>query len=140
MPAQWPIFINNVSAKLASLSASSIEEFAVFLAGEYFNSVKTSQTMFGNMHQSGQKPILEEGFKKAFKKIYEEEEIEFESKFSNSKYADMFEKSSGPDTSFDTYCELEKWTEKNKDNLEKFIFYPFFPSTCPTEEKPPVTG
>ena len=140
MPAQWPIFINKVSAKLSSLSAESIDEFAVFLAGEYFNSVKTSQTMFGNMHQSGQKPILEDGFKKAFKKIYEEEDVEFESKFSNSKYADMFEKSQGPDTNFDTYCELEKWTEKNKDNLEKFLFYPFFPSTCPTEEKPQVTG
>jgi len=140
MPAQWPIFINKVSSKLASLSASSIDEFAVFLAGEYFNSVKTSQTMFGNMHQSGQKPVLEDGFKKAFKKIYEEEEVEFESKFSNSKYADMFEKTPQPDTNFDTYCELEKWTEKNKDNLEKFIFYPFFPSTCPTDEKPPVSG
>ena len=140
MPAQWPIFINKVSAKLSSLSASSIDEFAVFLAGEYFNSVKTSQTMFGNTHQSGQKPILEEGFKKAFKKIYDEEEVDFESKFSNSKYADMFEKAPGPDTNFDTYCELEKWTEKNKDNLEKFIFYPFFPSTCPIEEKPPVIG
>lgn len=140
MPAQWPIFINNVSTKLSSLSASSIDEFAVFLANEYFNSVKTSQTMFGNIHQSGQKPVLEEGFKKAFKKIYEEEDVNFESKFSNSKYADMFEKAPGPDTNFDTYCELEKWTEKNKDNLEKFIFYPFFPSTCPTEEKPPVTG
>jgi hypothetical protein len=140
MPAQWPIFINNVSAKLSSLSSSSIDEFATFLAGEYFNSVKTSQTMYGNMHQSGQKPVLEEGFKKAFKKIYEEEDIEFDSKFTNLKYADMFEKAPGPDTNFDAYCELEKWTEKNKDKLEKFTFYPFFPSTCPTEEKPVVTG
>ena len=121
MPAQWPIFINKVSAKLSSQSSSSIDEFAVFVAGEYFNSVKTSQTMFGNMHQPGQKSVLEEGFKKAFKKIYEEEEVDFESKFSNSKYADMFEKSPGPDTSFDPYCELEKWTEKNKDNLEALI-------------------
>jgi hypothetical protein len=142
MPAQWPTFINNVSSKLASKSAGSIDEFAVFLANEYFNSVKTSQTMFGNMHQSGQKPVLEDGFKKAFKKIYEEEEVEFESKFSNSKYADMFEKAPQPDTNFDTYCELEKWTEKNKDNLEKFIFYPFFPSTCPdpNAEKSPLIG
>jgi hypothetical protein len=142
MPAQWPNFINKVSAKLSSLSAESIDEFAVFLAGEYFNSVKTSQTMFGNIHQSGQKPVLEEGFKKAFKKIYEEEDVEFDSKFTNSKYADMFEKAPGPDTTFDTYCELEKWTEKNKDNLEKFVFYPLFPSTCPNpaDVKPPVTG
>lgn len=140
MPAQWPIFINKVSAKLSSLSSSSIDEFAVFLANEYFNSVKTSQTMFGNIHQSGQKTILEEGFKKAFKKIYDEEDVEFESKFTNSKYADMFEKAPGPDTNFDTYCELEKWTEKNKDNLEKFIFYPFFTSTCPTEIPIQPTG
>lgn len=140
MPAQWPIFINKVSAKLSSLSSSSIDEFAVFLANEYFNSVKTSQTMFGNIHQPGQKTILEEGFKKAFKKIYDEEDVEFESKFTNSKYADMFEKAPGPDTNFDTYCELEKWTEKNKDNLEKFIFYPFFTSTCPTEIPVQPTG
>lgn len=142
MPAQWPIFINKVSAKLASLSSSSIDEFAVFLAGEYFNSVKTSQTMYGNLHQSGQKPVLEEGFKKAFKKIYEEETVEFNSKSTNSKYADMFEKAPGPDINFDAYCDLEKWTEKNKDKLEKFVFYPFFPSTCPNpaDEKQVLTG
>jgi len=140
MPAQWPNFINKVSAKLSSLSSSSIDEFAVFLAGEYFNSVKTSQTMYGNIHQSGQKPILEEGFKKAFKKIYEEETVEFESKFTNSKYADMFEKAPEPDTNFDAYCDLEKWTDKNKDKLERFMFYPFFNSTCPIDEKPQVTG
>jgi hypothetical protein len=140
MPAQWPIFINKVSAKLSSQSSSSIDEFAVFVANEYFNSVKTSQTMFGNMHQPGQKTILEEGFKKAFKKIYEEEEVLFDSKATDPRYADMFEKSPGPDVNFDPYCELEKWTEKNKDNLEKFIFYPFFPSTCPTEETPKVAA
>lgn len=140
MPAQWPIFINKVSTKLSSLNTSSLDEFAVFLANEYFNSVKTSQTIFGNIHQPGQKKVLEEGFKKAFKKIYEEEEVEFESKFLNSKYADMFEKAPSPNVNFDTYCELEKWTEKNKDNLEKFIFYPFFTSTCPITEIQESTG
>jgi hypothetical protein len=140
MPAQWPIFVNKVSAKLSSLSSSSIDEFAVFLANEYFNAVKTSQTMYGNIHQPGQKPILEEGFKKAFKKIYEEEDVQFESKFTNPKYADMFEKAAGPNLNFDAYCELEKWTNENKDKLEKFTFYPFFPSTCPTEEAPQTSG
>lgn len=140
MPAQWPIFINKVSTKLSSLSASSIDEFAVFLANEYFNSVKTSQTIFGNIHQPGKKSVLEEGFKKAFNKIYNEESIEFESKFSDSKYADLFEKAPAPNINFDTYCELEKWTEKNKDNLEKFIFYPFFQSTCPIEEPSILNG
>ena len=131
MPAQWPLFINNVSTKLSSKDASSIDEFAVFLANEYFNCVKTSQTIYGNIHQSGQKPILESGFKSAFKKIYEEENVMFDDKFNMSTYADLFEKSPGPDTTFDPYCELEKWTNENKDNLEKFLFYPFFPSTCP---------
>lgn len=142
MPAQWPAFINNVSGKLSSLSAESIDEFAVFLAGEYFNSVKTSQTMYGNMHQSGQRSVLDDGFKKAFKKIYEEETVDFDSKSTNSKYADMFEKSPGPKLDFDAYCDLEKWTEKNKDKLSKFVFYPFFTSTCPVpgEEKPEATG
>lgn len=144
MPAQWPIFINNVSTKLSSQSSSSIDEFAVFLAGEYFNCVKTSQTIYGNIHQSGQKPVLEDGFKKAFKKIYEEDTIEFDSKSKNSKYADMFEKTPGPDVNFDVYCDLEKWTEKNKEKekLQKFIFYPFFPSTCPSpaDEKPILIG
>jgi hypothetical protein len=131
MPAQWPLFINNVSTKLSSKNASSIDEFAVFLANEYFNCVKTSQTIYGNIHQSGQKPILESGFKSAFKKIYEEETVMFDDKFNMSTYADLFEKSPGPDTTFDPYCELEKWANENKDNLEKFLFYPFFPSTCP---------
>ncbi len=140
MPAQWPIFINKVSSKLSSLSSASTDEFAIFLANEYFNAIKTSQTIYGNIHQPGQKSILEEGFKKAFKQIYSEEDVQFESKFTNQKYVNMFEKAPLPDTNFDAYCELEKWTEKNKDKLKKFTFYPFFPSTCPTEEKPVVTG
>lgn len=131
MPAQWPTFINNVSKKLSSGDASSVDEFAIFLANEYFNCVKTAQTIYGNTHQSGQKSILENGFKDAFKKIYEEETVMFDSKSSMSTYADLFEKPPGPDTSFDLYCELEKWTDENKDNLEKFLFYPFFTSTCP---------
>ena len=140
MPAQWPTFISNVSNKLSGKDVSSRDEFAKFLANEYFNSVKTSQTIYGNIHQSGQKIILEEGFKLAFKKIYEEESIKFEDKFSNSKYSDLFEKTPEPNYNYDVLCEIEDWTKSNKNNLNKFKFYPLFASTCPIKKETLVSG
>jgi hypothetical protein len=134
MPAQWPVFINRISSKLSSMNSSSIDEFAVFVANEYFNSVSTSQTMYGNTHQPGEKQILENGFKQAFKKIYEEEEIEFDSKSTNPAFADLTENPTAPDITYDALCEVEKWADQNKEQLEKFIFYPFFSSTCPIED------
>ena len=47
MPAQWPLFINNVSSKLASRSSKGADDFGAFMADEYFNAVKTAQTPFG---------------------------------------------------------------------------------------------
>ena len=41
MPAQWPIFINNVSKKLASRTSKGPDDFGMFVANEYFNAVKT---------------------------------------------------------------------------------------------------
>lgn len=135
MPAQWPTFVNNVSNKLSSRSADSRDEFAVFLANEYFNAVKSSQTPFGNKHVSGQKTILEEGFKKAFEKIYTEETIKFENKFSMSAFADFFEPLPNNDFDFDPLCEIEEWIKNNQDALTKFKFYQLFQSTCPVYKK-----
>ena len=85
MPAQWPTFVKNVSKKLESRSADPRKEFAIFLANEYFNAVKSSQTIFGNKHVSGKKRILEKGFIAAFEEIFDNETIRFENKFEMSR-------------------------------------------------------
>jgi hypothetical protein len=135
MPAQWPKFVNNVSKKLESRSADTIDEFAIFLANEYFTAVKQSQTTFGNKHISGQKPILEKGFIAAFKEIYENETIKFEDKFEMNSFADFFEPLPNIDYDFDPLCEIEEWTKENQDTLTKFKFYSLFPSTCPVPKE-----
>lgn len=131
MPAQWPKFVNNVSKKLESRSADTRDEFAIFLANEYFTAVGQSQTTFGNTHVAGQKPILEKGFVEAFKEIYENETIKFEDKFEMQSFADFFEPLPNIDYDFDPLCEIEEWTKQNQDTLSKFRFYSLFPSTCP---------
>ena len=130
MPAQWPIFINNVSKKLASRSSKGPDDFGTFVANEYFNAVKTAQTPFGNIHKSGQKPILEEGFKKAFNMLFKSVEPQLEDKFGNPLYDDMFEKLPGVDLSTNPDCDFEEWTLKNKETITPFEFYPLFPTTC----------
>lgn len=131
MPAQWPTFVNNVSGKLSARSADTRNDFAVFLANEYFNAVKGSQTTFGDQHISGQKPILEAGFKEAFEKIYSEERVPFDDKFEMARYADFFEPLPNNDFDYDPLCEIEEWTRNNQETLSKFTFYQLFPSTCP---------
>lgn len=130
MPAQWPIFINNVSKKLASRTSKGPDDFGMFVANEYFNAVKTSQTPFGNIHKSGQKPILEAGFKKAFNMLFKSLEPQLEDKFGNPLYDDMFEKLPGVDLSINPDCDFEEWTLKNKPTITPFEFYPLFPTTC----------
>lgn len=71
MPAQWPTFINNLSEKLASRDSTGPDDIGAFVANAYFNAVKTAQTPFGNIHEPGQKSILESGFKKAFNLLFE---------------------------------------------------------------------
>ena len=138
MPAQWPIFINNLSKKLASRTSKGPDDMGMFVANEYFNAVKTAQTPFGNIHKSGQKPILEEGFKKAFNMLFKSLEPQLEDKFGNPLYDDMFERLPGVDLSSNPDCDFEEWTIKNKETIDPFEFYPLFPTTC-IIPKPPVT-
>lgn len=152
MPANWPIFIKNLSTQMSSgnIDGSSpntdvsknpdenyLTDFSKILAQEYFDAVKTSQTPFGNLHESGQKPVLEEGFKKGFQEIFNE--IKSSEEMSNrllaEKYADLFDALPEPDLSYNPYCELEKWAIENKDRLDKFKFYPFFETTCPLHKE-----
>ena len=135
MAAQWPTFVNNLSDKLSSRSSNSRDEFSVFLANEYFNAVKKAQTPFGNTHVSGQKTILENGFKDAFKKIYNEETIEFSDKFNMLTFADFFEPLPNTNFDFDPLCEIEEWIKNNQETLTKFKFYQLFKSTCPIYKK-----
>lgn len=132
MPAKWPIFINNVSTRLDSRSIESIPKFGEFLANEYASAVASAQTPFGNTHNNaGQKPILDAGFKKAFKKLYEDYDTSLEDRKTIEKYRDMMEVIPGADLSFDANCEIEKWALENTDTLNKFRFYPLYNSTCP---------
>ena len=136
MPAQWPTFINNLSNKLNSRNSTGPDHIGMFVANEYFNAVKTAQTPFGNIHQSGQKSILEKGFKKAFNMLYDSKTPRLVDKFGDPLYDDMFESFPTVNLKVDPLCDMEKWTLENKDNILPFMFYQFFPSTCPIE--PPV--
>jgi hypothetical protein len=102
----------------------------MFVANEYFNAVKTAQTPFGNIHKSGQKAILETGFKKAFNMLFKSVEPQLEDKFGNPPYDDMFENLPGVDLSVNPDCDFQEWTIKNKETIEPFEFYPLFPTTC----------
>jgi hypothetical protein len=130
MPAQWPIFINNLSQKLASRTSKGPDDIGMFVANEYFNAVKTAQTPFGNIHKSGQKAILETGFKKAFNMLFKSVEPQLEDKFGNPPYDDMFENLPGVDLSVNPDCDFQEWTIKNKETIDPFEFYPLFPTTC----------
>jgi len=130
MPAQWPIFINNLSQKLASRTSKGPDDIGAFVANEYFNAVKTAQTPFGNIHKSGQKVILETGFKKAFNMLFKSVEPQLEDKFGNPLYDDMFEKLPGVDLNVNPDCDFQEWTIKNKETIVPFEFYPLFPTTC----------
>jgi hypothetical protein len=132
MPAQWPTFIYNLSNKLNSRNSTGPDNIGMFVA----NAVKTSQTLFGNIHKSGQKSILEEGFKKAFNMLYNSKEPTLIDKFGNELYDDMFEIFPEIDIKNDPFCDMESWLIENKDTIEPFMFYQFFPSTCPIE--PPI--
>jgi len=152
MPAKWPLFINNVSAKLIARSAESmglpqvpphtpgIGDFASFLADEYVAAVSTAQTPFGNTHSNaGVKTVLTEGFDKAFKKLFEDYETSLEDRKTLSQYQSITEILPEADLTFDAQCEIEKWTSENTDTLQKFNYYPLYESTCPVpypEEDP----
>ena len=86
MAAQWPVFINNVSSKMSSRSSTGPDEFGKFIANEYYNAVKTSQTTYGNIHISGNKAILENGFKKAFNDLFKIEATADDFKDPSTKY------------------------------------------------------
>jgi hypothetical protein len=126
MPTQWPLFINNVSSKLASRSSKGADDFGTFMANEYFNAVKTSQTPFGNLHSPGQKTILEIGFKKAFNDLFKSATPSLEDKIKDSNYADLLEGLPVP-KKYDAAAEFRKWTISKGDKLPDTNFYEFFP-------------
>lgn len=143
MPANWPVFIQKFSTKLEARDVESQKDFAKFFAEEYMNAVDTAQTPFGNLHKkSGQKVILEEGFKLAFEALMRslppdfKGDLELHKKLEDERYVDLVEPLPVGDVNYDPYCELEKWTLENSDKIEKFKFYPFFNSTCPIPQDP----
>lgn len=155
MPAKWPIFINNVSSKLDSRSSGPVPQpdpsgsgiiggdFAKFLANEYVSAVSTAQTPFGNTHSNaGQKPVLEQGFIKAFTKLFTDYDTSLEDRKILEKYESANETLPKANLTFDPHCEIEKWTLENTDTLEEFNYYSLYESTCPVpypEEDPNET-
>lgn len=130
MPALWPIFIANLSKKLAGKSSKGPDDIGAFVANEYFSAVKTAQTPFGNIHKPGKKQILETGFKKAFNMLFKSTEPNLEDKFGNPSYSDMLEKLPPVDLGVDVDCDFEEWVVENKETIEPFEFYHFFKSNC----------
>lgn len=126
MPAQWPIFINNVSSKLASRSLEKPDDLGTFISDEYFNAVKTAQTPFGNLHSSGQKTILEAGFKKAFNDLFKSATPSLEDKIKDATYADLLEGIPVP-KKYDAAAEFKKWVISKGNALPDTNFYEFFP-------------
>ena len=126
MPAQWPLFINNISSKLASRSSKGADDFGKFVANEYFNAVKTAQTPFGNLHSSGQKAVLEDGFKKAFNDLFKSATPSLEDKIKDENYADLLEGLPVP-KKYDAAAEFRKWIISKGDKLPDTNFYEFFP-------------
>ncbi len=142
MPAQWPLFINNLSNKLSSRSIGGPDQFGEFVANEYFNAVKTSQTPFGNIHSSGQKTILVEGFKKAFNKLFDSVEPALEDKEKNPLFADFFEPFPPAKPLNDTEKEFKKWLTENDVTIPDFLFYEFIedPNEGKEDTQPDLFG
>ena len=138
MPAQWPIFINNVSSKLASRSSKGPDDFGTFMANEYFNAVKTSQTPFSNLHKSGQKSILEAGFKKAFNDLFKSTAPSLEDKIEDPKYSDLLEGLPVP-KKYNAEAEFKKWLLSKGDAIPNNRFYEFFPPP-PESATPELTS
>ena len=138
MPAQWPIFINNVSSKLASRSSKGPDDFGMFFANEYFNAVKTSQTPFGNLHSAGQKSVLEQGFKKAFNDLFKSLAPTLEDKIPDGNYSDLLEGLPIP-KKYNAEKEFRKWVVSKGDSLPNTKFYEFFPPK-PEPETPELTS
>ena len=138
MPAQWPIFINNVSSKLASRSSKGPDDFGMYFANEYFNAVKTSQTPFGNLHSAGQKSVLEQGFKKAFNDLFKSLAPTLEDKIKDGNYSDLLEGLPIP-KKYNAEKEFRKWVVSKGDSLPNTKFYEFFPPK-PEPETPELTS
>lgn len=136
MPARWPLFINNVSSKMASKSLKTSDDMATLISQEYFNAVKTSQTPFGNIHQSGQKSILDAGFKEAFKQLYESQAPSLEDKKQDPAFVDL--KDALPIPNINT--NIDKELEACLATKPLYTFYDFGFKTSPVITKKVITA
>jgi hypothetical protein len=135
MPAQWPLFINNVSSKMASKSLRTSDDMAMLISQEYFNAVKTSQTPFGNIHQSGQKAILDAGFKEAFKQLYESQAPSLEDKKLDPAFNDLKDALPIPNIN----ANIDKELEACLATKPEYVFYDFGFKTSPIVTKELIT-
>jgi hypothetical protein len=135
MPAQWPLFINNVSSKMASKTLKTSDDMAMLISQEYFNAVKTSQTPFGNIHQSGQKAILDAGFKEAFKQLYESQTPSLEDKKLDPAFNDLKDTLPIPNIN----ANIDKELEACLATKPEYAFYDFGFVTSPIVTKELIT-
>lgn len=135
MPAQWPLFINNVSSKMASKTLKTSDDMAMLISQEYFNAVKTSQTPFGNIHQSGQKAILDAGFKEAFKQLYESQAPSLEDKKLDPNFADLKDALPIPNIN----ANIDKELQDCLNTKPPYVFYDFGFKTSPEITKELIT-
>jgi hypothetical protein len=135
MPAQWPLFINNVSSKMASKTLKTSDDMAMLISQEYFNAVKTSQTPFGNIHQSGQKAILDAGFKEAFKQLYESQAPSLEDKKLDPAFNDLKDNLPIPNIN----ANIDKELEACLATKPEYTFYDFGFKTSPIVTKELIT-
>lgn len=135
MPAQWPLFINNVSSKMASRTLKTSDDMAMLISQEYFNAVKTSQTPFGNIHQSGQKAILDAGFKEAFKQLYESQAPSLEDKKLDPLFADLKDALPIPNIN----ANIDKELQACLATKPEYMFYDFGFKSSPVVTKELIT-
>jgi hypothetical protein len=135
MPAQWPLFINNVSSKMASRTLKTSDDMAMLISQEYFNAVKTSQTPFGNIHQSGQKAILDAGFKEAFKQLYESQTPSLEDKKLDPLFADLKDALPIPNIN----ANIDKELQACLATKPEYMFYDFGFKSSPVVTKELIT-
>ena len=136
MPANWPGFIQTVSEKLTSKTITSNEELATFLSDQYVSAtVGKAQSPFGNTHQSGQKVLLVEAFKKGFDQLEKNPGPTFEEKEKSPIFSQLEDQlPTASSASSEQEKEFIKWASETPEKVPDFKFFQFVESgkTLPT--------
>jgi hypothetical protein len=145
MPADWNTFISKVSQKIESHTIKSSDDMADVLTDEYMSAiVGKAQSPYGNLHQKGDRTILNKTLKKGFKILESERSPTLDEKTKDPRYADLEEPMPNTDPQSSTdQIELDflAWAEDEKNAIADFRFSQFFSEypNVPKKEKIVVT-